>query len=66
MPTQKVWLRERIGPIKEQTKELKEQQLNEDKEDEFIGVKTKAQHKTLIDKKLRFDLNQNTEHKENT
>ena len=53
-------------PIKEQTKELKEQQLNEDKEDEFIGVKTKAQHKTLIDKKLRFDLNQNTEHKENT
>ena len=45
-------------PIKEQTKELKEQQLNEDKEDDFIGVKTKAQHKKIIEKKLRFDIEQ--------
>ena len=48
-------------PIKEQTKELKEQQLNEDKEDDFMGVKTKSQHNKILEKKLRFDLNQTTE-----
>ena len=51
-------------PIKEQTKELKEQQLNEDKEDHFIGVKTKSQLKDIIEKKLRFNVEQKTE-KEN-
>jgi hypothetical protein len=49
-------------PIEEQKQELKEQQLNEDKDDDFVGVKTKSQHKKIVEKNLRFDLNQNRQH----
>ena len=52
-------------PIKAQKTQLKEQILNEDKEDDFLGVKTQGQKEIEIEKRLRFDLDKNQEHEEN-
>ena len=48
-------------PEKEHKEQLKEQILNEDKEDNFVGVMTRSQKQKIIEKKLRFDLEQNDE-----